>query len=389
MNGADLMNILFTIRFYPVYGGGETVTLRLAGKFADMGHNVHIFYLWDNGQQNLNSDIHIYKVSKIHLPVNGENIKRSDNHRIYKELKNYIEVNSIEVIINQWLDPYAVYKSANGNARVFNCRHAAIYINSKKRDIFKKVLGRYWYNKLLVCLYKPYVRYSDKFVLLCEEYVEEMKHIFHNRFDDKIISILNPCRFDIPLLEYVKPVKKNNICYVGRLYPEKQVDILLKAWKQVEDIALRDGWKFYIVGTGESLETLKGISYDLGCKNVFFEGYQIPVEYYIKSKIFVSASATEGYPMTLVEAMAYGCVPVIANTYSALGGILTDNKNGFKINSLEPDDFSGKLRLLMNNSVLLEEMKINANKFCYNNYRIDIIADRWISLFNKYYINKK
>ncbi len=375
------MKILFTVRFYPTYGGGETVTLRLANKFADMGHNVHIFYLWDNGKQDVSQNVQTYKVSKMHSPIDGENIPQQDTRDIYTELELYIKSHSIEFIINQWLEPRRVYQAAAGTARVLHCRHAAVYINSKKRNLAKKILGNYWFDKILSLIYRPYVRYSDRFVLLCQEYANEIKHIFRHKYDHKIISMLNPCRYDIPLPELLQGEKENAVCYVGRLYPEKQVDILLYAWKQVEDIAIKEGWKFYIVGNGKALEDLQTVSEKLECKNVFFEGYQEPVNYYKKSKIFVSASATEGYPMTIVEAMAYGCVPVAANTYTALDGILLDNTNGYKINSLKPEDFSKTLRLLMLDKSLMDSMKENANNFCRKNYEIAKIADDWIELF--------
>lgn len=378
-----IMKILFTVRFYPMYGGGETVTLRLADKFADMGHEVHIFYLWDNGKQEVNRNIHTFKVNNMHSAIGGEKIPQKDVNKIYNELAQYIKLHSIEFIINQWLEPRKVYQAAGGTAKVLHCRHAAVYINSKKRRLAEKILGRHWFDKILKHIYSPYVHYSDRFVLLCKEYADEMKHIFRHKYDNKIISILNPCRYDISLPKLVQQEKENAICYVGRLYPEKQVDILLNAWKQLEDIVIKDGWKFYVVGKGESLEYLQTVSGKLNCKNVFFEGYQNPENYYRSSKIFVSASATEGYPMTIVEAMAFGCVPVVANTYTALDGILFDHENGYKINPLKPDDFIKTLRLLMTNQTLLDNIKTNTYEFCRQNYEINKIAKEWIGLFEK------
>ena len=37
------MKILFLLRFFPVYGGGETVTIKLANKLVEHGYDVGIF----------------------------------------------------------------------------------------------------------------------------------------------------------------------------------------------------------------------------------------------------------------------------------------------------------------------------------------------------------
>lgn len=375
------MRVLFTIRFYPVYGGGETVTLRLADKFVELGHEVYIFYLWDNGQQAVNKKIHVNKIENIHQPIGSEGIRKADNVLIYSQLKEYINNNRIEYVINQWLDPKGVYLAADGKAKVMHCRHAAVYINSRKWNLARKLLGKNFFDKILAIKYKPYIASGDKFILLCEEYAKEMKHIYCGRYDNKIISMLNPCRFDIEETDYCN--KENAICYVGRLYPEKQVDLLIKAWKQIEETIIKRDWKFYVVGTGESLEPLKELVYNLKCKNIYFEGYQMPIEYYRKSKIFVSASATEGYPMTIVEAMAYRGVPVIANTYSALQDILPEDINGIKINDVNVYNFAQQLKLLIENEKLLKEKSNRASKFCKEKFDIDKVAYEWCRLFEE------
>ena len=54
------MNVIFLHRVWPVYGGGETVTICLANEMVKRGFNVHIAYfkdsdifLWKNARNNL------------------------------------------------------------------------------------------------------------------------------------------------------------------------------------------------------------------------------------------------------------------------------------------------------------------------------------------------
>ena len=42
------MNVIFLHRVWPVYGGGETVTICLANEMVKRGFNVHIAYFKDS-----------------------------------------------------------------------------------------------------------------------------------------------------------------------------------------------------------------------------------------------------------------------------------------------------------------------------------------------------
>lgn len=372
------MNIIFTLRFFPVYGGGETVTISLANKFSQMGHNVHIFYLWERGNAELDSRVKLYRAEKIHDPIRQENIQTQDEENIYSQLRDYIEKNNIEIVINQWLDPKRVYNAAHNKAYVINCRHSAVYINSKRRNMARKLMGEKLFDLLLRKKYKSSVEYCDKYVLLCDEYKNEINKIFNNKNTEKVTYIYNPCRFSANTCDFKKD---KSILYVGRLYPEKQVDILINAWKKLQDAGQTNGWKLIIVGDGKSKNELMRLSEELSCENVLFEGHQNPEEYYKKSMLFISASATEGYPMTIVEAMAYGCVPVIANTYSALKGLLNNGDHGIIIDECTDNGFEKALLHILNDEFKMNLMSKKASVFCKDNFDIDIVYERWNQLF--------
>lgn len=47
------MNILFLLRLWPVYGGGETVTICLANEMVKRGWNVGVAYFKESMKENL------------------------------------------------------------------------------------------------------------------------------------------------------------------------------------------------------------------------------------------------------------------------------------------------------------------------------------------------
>ena len=58
------MKVVYLMRFWPVYGGGETVTRILVNELSSRSNDVTIIYLWDRNNQTtpyLNENIKTVK----------------------------------------------------------------------------------------------------------------------------------------------------------------------------------------------------------------------------------------------------------------------------------------------------------------------------------------
>ena len=104
---------------------------------------------------------------------------------------------------------------------------------------------------------------------------------------------------------------RSGALYVGRLSPEKGVEMLVKTWHRLPDIPLS------VMGTGPLEERLR----TMAPANVTFHGSRPPEDVALamrQAALLVMPSAWyEGFPLTLVEAFA-SKLPVVA---SDLGGI--------------------------------------------------------------------
>lgn len=100
------------------------------------------------------------------------------------------------------------------------------------------------------------------------------------------------------------------IC-VGRLEAVKQQERIIRAFSTVHEQNKRA--RLLILGEGPNRSYLGNICRECGVEDaVSFLGFKKNVGYYLQhSKIFVMASITEGFPNSMVEAMAYG-LPVIS-----------------------------------------------------------------------------
>lgn len=98
---------------------------------------------------------------------------------------------------------------------------------------------------------------------------------------------------------------------VGRLVSQKGFDYLLDAFAGLKDRF--DEWDLVVLGEGGSRGELQERARSLGLEGrVYFPGAVGNVcDWYARANIFVMSSRFEGFPMTLAEAMAYGC-PVVS-----------------------------------------------------------------------------
>lgn len=98
---------------------------------------------------------------------------------------------------------------------------------------------------------------------------------------------------------------------VGRLSFEKGFDLLLEAWASA--VATRPGWTLRVHGGGPEHDALLDLAAKLGiADSVEFAGPSTDVAGALRAgAVFVSASRAEGFPMTLLEALACG-LPCVA-----------------------------------------------------------------------------
>lgn len=178
---------------------------------------------------------------------------------------------------------------------------------------------------------------------------------FDKKLNDNIKVIGNPIN-NISDFNNIK--RENQILIVGRLIKTKNHDRLIKLFSQIDG----PDWKLIIVGDDAIKQKnkikLQKLIKELKLENrVILEGKQSNIEkYYLKSKIFVFTSSSEGFPNVIGEAMSAG-LPVVA--YDCVAGpseMIKDGENGYLIPLFDDELFKVKLEMLMKDSALSERM---------------------------------
>lgn len=178
---------------------------------------------------------------------------------------------------------------------------------------------------------------------------------------------------------------------LGRLSQEKGFDLLLEAWAGAVRARPESDWKLRIYGDGPDRAGLEQQAARLGVEaSVSFEGStnQVP-EAMRGGSLFLSASRAEGFPMTLLEALACGlpcvafdCAPGVREILRGEGrpGQYGQTENGALVSPGNTDAFAEQLGRLMDDDPLRRTLA-KAAPDSVARYAPEVIADRWERLF--------
>lgn len=150
----------------------------------------------------------------------------------------------------------------------------------------------------------------------------------------RISLIPNPLPFDPPLHLDLES-KQKRILYCGRVHPEKGLEILVRAARSLDaewSVHIVGPWEIAQGGGGSAyLQMLKGLAGDAA---VHFHGPEFDAEkladHYRQAAIFVYPSIAEQgetFGLAPLEAMAWGCVPVVSDL-ACFKDFIENQRNG-------------------------------------------------------------
>ena len=382
------MNILFYINRYPGYGGIENVTQVLSNWFAGQVDSVWIYSFCSQDKKNLLTKLS----SKIHFveAVNGE---ANDSESNVSQLREILIKEKIDIIIYQ--DSYVpiescLYQAKKGlRCKLITVEHNSptCFLSALKYDrvqskFFRlklKLFYPYYYYKMkhfITVRHKRLYKKSDKYLLLSSKFVPEFKQLVPFASYDKLSYINNPITIEYP--EETDFPKEKVCLFCGRLVSQKGIQYLMEIWKQVE--RLDNEWKLVIVGDGPERSYIEEqIRRNHLCR-IVLEGYQSDViRYYKTASILCMSSTYEGWPLSLGESMAYGCIPILFNSYASASDIIDSGKTGIMIEPFNIDGYVKQLMNLIKDDSLRKQMIKDA--ICSSKkFSEDIIGQQWLKI---------
>lgn len=380
-------------QFNPFVGGIDSVCSCLSQELLRLGHTVVCCYLWKSVGEVTHNGI------QLSFPDNKE-IESNDNISfLYNVLQEYqIDIlwnhsflfgqhrvcvkaklnTNVKLVHTYHTDPQAGLKQMRDNVERINSAGYSFSILCKQvMSLLKYPIGHRIRKNYISARLKSIYNESDAYVLLSECFKKNFISISGIRDTSKLFAITNPVA---PITDKLPSIsKKNQILFVGRLNWQKRLDRILKIWRNL----YRDypDWSLFVVGDGPDRDLYESISKRLNLDNINFVGTQSSEFYYAESKILCMASSYEGFGLTLIEAMAHGCVPIAYDSYEALGDIIGNEKNGFAIPAFDQKEYSRKLCMLMDNENLRYQMSLNGANVV-KAHDVKVVVNLWIELFS-------
>ena len=168
--------------------------------------------------------------------------------------------------------------------------------------------------------------------------------------------------------------RENIVLYVGRLSYEKGADRLIEALAMLGE---RSDWRYIFAGEGPQKESLQQMVSQKELKNVEFVGNIQQIDaLFMRSKIFVIPSRTEGFPNSLAEAMANGCASVSFDSIPS-GDVLVDGEEGIIVKDGDVNALSDAIDALMKNEPYRAQLADNARKAA-SKFGLEIIGDQYL-----------
>lgn len=172
------------------------------------------------------------------------------------------------------------------------------------------------------------------------------------------------------------------IGYLGRIVETKGMDYLLDACIQMKKM----GIPFFLKIAGKEEVKDKYIptfQKELG-NHFIYEGvvFGETKNKFLKSlDVFILPSFFEGLPMSLIECMSFGVVP-ITTCVGSIGEIINDGDNGLFIGIKESQSIIHQINKLDKKRELLYNLSANAKSFIMNNYSVE----NYVVRLNKIYV---
>ncbi|MBR5532759.1 MAG: glycosyltransferase family 4 protein [Bacteroidales bacterium] len=210
------------------------------------------------------------------------------------------------------------------------------------------------------------------------------KNAIESRYDVKDVSVLPNC---VDVKEQL-PIKAANdkpltFGYIGRITKEKGIAYLLEACKTLKG----EGVEFNLILAGkedcpnEFIPRFKESLGDLFIYEGVVSGNK-KEEFLNKLDVFILPSFFEGLPMSLLECMACGIVPLTTNVGS-IADVVDNGKNGIFIKVKDSETIHNAICQLNNDREMLGKMSEAAHKTILSKFSPQEYIKELNSIYNR------
>jgi len=382
---------IFSDNFYPELSGISDSIILLSRELAKLGHKIYFYaprYSAKNYQAlnltnqelKLGENIKIKRMFSLPAPFisNYSRIVLPMNFwRLFKDFKP--DIIHTQLFFGVGLE--ALFAAKLNKLPIIGTNHTAI------SEFIKLIPGQPNFLKKTSLNYAVWYYNNCNFVTAPSQSV--FKEMLAYGFNKPYKAVSNPIDTETFSPSGGKSAYKkkfnlsdNTIVYAGRLSPEKNIGVLIKAVaiakKRINDINLA------IAGSGQLEKELRELVKELSLENeVKFLGTLSKIDLaklYQASEIFSIASTCETQSLTLMQGMSCGLPAVVVDS-RALPEYVNE-KNGFIVKVGDEKALAEKFVLLLENSELRRKLSQGAAEYV-KQFSAPNIAKEWEKLYGQ------
>lgn len=226
---------------------------------------------------------------------------------------------------------------------------------------------------------------SEAFIAISDEIYDELRaegvpkehiHFMPNSVNTDVFHPVTTAEQQAMRQKLGIPLDKPVVVYIGRLVPEKGIDLLLDAWAAVQSQA-----HLLIIGKGELDGMIRErVQKDyVGSVEVLGPKTNV-VEYLQAADIWTLPSRTEGLPLSLLEAMACG-LPVVASRVGGIPDVVKDGVNGLLIPPEDTVALADRLQHAVKLDESVQELGRRAVETVRESFDTEVSAKKYDQLY--------
>lgn len=348
-------------------GGAERVATILCGAWADRGDEVILIPTYSGGGEpfyRVPEGIKFFNLADV-SGVRGKGIF-SYSRRLYA-LRRILLDEQPDVIVS-------FLPNVNVAAIVSSFFLTIPLVICERTDPVVLPPSRGW---VLLC--KLFYRYADALVVQTQSVLEKVNNLYPRL--KRVESIPNPVSGEIEKISRKNSELDKTLLFFGRLSEEKQVAEAIEAFSRVASEV--SDWSFHIYGAGPLEDELHDLVASLGMSDsIIFKGKtDTPWDIMSRASAFVMTSRAEGFPNSLLEAMAVGLPCVVYDCPSGPAEITRNGRDALLVPLNDQDALVSALRALMTNEALRESLGAQARESVMARYGLSSVLARWDALF--------
>lgn len=355
-------------------GGAQVFCIELCNELAkNHDYDVTLVSLYDHNKNHLSLHLINKEVRFISLGKKKKGIDFRMMHKVYRLLKK-IQPDVVHAHLHAGYYTLWAYLRIRKPFRKIFTFHSLV---KKDAPLHGRLMYKYFFKKGII---QPVSISEEVLKGAVEEYGEEAKTLIHN---GSLPARITP-NF-AAVAEKINSFKKNRhtkvLISVGRICKTKNHRLILDCMKQLE----KEGANVIALIIGDHAPKEKNLYKELlACKpgNVHFIGKTDDVgNYLLNADAFLMPSLYEGLPISLLEALSAGVIPIC----TPVGGLrdIIKTEIGFLSKDLSVENYLAAIKAYLSiDCTTLEKLRANARVLYTHQFSIESCATKYDMLYH-------